>query len=66
MPLRAIWGGRNGLDEVLDAHDDDGGFSAPVHGKALVILNGTVHDLSELSSGYVGIDAAVHDLSPID
>jgi hypothetical protein len=44
----------------LHTHDDHGRFAAALDYKALVVFHGTVHDLAELSSGDVGIYAALH------
>jgi len=62
-----FWRRRNGFDEILDAHDDHGGFSAPVYDKALIVLDGAGHNLPELRAGDMGIDAAFHkNLQSID
>jgi hypothetical protein len=41
-------------------HDNDGRLTATVDNKAFVVFGGEIHDLAELGSGDVGVDAAVH------
>src|SRR5207253_2970773 len=52
-----------GADEILHAHDDDGRFAAPVDDEALVVLDGEVHDLPELGTGEMSVNAMIHAIS---
>src|SRR3954453_15171394 len=47
-------------DEILHTHDDDCRLAAAVDDEALIVLSGEVHDLAELSTRDMGVDAAIH------
>jgi len=49
-----------GADKILHAHDDDGWLAAAVDDEALIVLGGEVHDLAELGTRDMGVDAAIH------
>ena len=42
------------------AHNDNCRLAAAVDDEALIILGGEVHDLAELSTRDMGVDAAIH------
>src|SRR5471030_946954 len=48
QPIRR---GRDCVDAVLDAHDDDGGLAAPIHQETFILLAGAANYLTELSPG---------------
>jgi hypothetical protein len=58
---------RNGLDEVLHAHNHHGGLSVSVYYKTLMMFHGTGHELTELCAGDMSINATFHKyMRPID
>jgi hypothetical protein len=58
--LQPVGRRRRKADEILDADDDDRGLAPAVDDEALVVPDGKIHDLPELSAGDVGVDAAFH------
>jgi hypothetical protein len=47
---QSIGWGRCSADEVLNAHDDDGRFTASVDDEAFVVVHGQIHKLAELGA----------------
>jgi hypothetical protein len=58
--LQPVGGRCGGTYKILHAHDNDGRLTATVDNKALVVFGGEIHDLAELGSGDMGVDAAIH------
>ena len=55
-----IGSGCDGIDEILDAHDDDRGLAPPINNEPLVFFRGSLHDLAELCARRQGGNNVAH------
>jgi hypothetical protein len=49
------------MKSCTHAHDDDGGFTAPVDDETFVVVHGQIHKLAELGAGDVGVYTSGHE-----